>query len=335
MDFTVVAIPDIQNLAQYYPSTLNTMMQAIVNNSTTCAAPFCPASGQWNIEAVLGEGDNVNATDTAQMTVSQTAWNYIAASNIPFLIAIGNHDYDNISERNTTTFDKFFGPSYYAAHFWYGGGFPANSNANSYALVTLGGYPFVLLSMEFYPRCTATGIFATVCAGSTIAVDADAASWAEGVLTANSERQAIIVTHAYLDSWPDTHRMDDSDPTVFGVAGPNWLNGVEMNSTIVQHSSVALVVNGHFPNASYSAHIAPQETNSVGALVSEVFSNYQNDMANSWIALFKFRPSLGQIEVYHYSVSLAGFDPNFPMYTLQWNPKRNRMAVERPKDRMR
>ena len=323
-DFTIVLLPDIQNLTQYNGFLLTAMMNAIVANKDTCTAPFCPTSGQWNIQAVMGLGDNTNSTDSGQMTAAQTAWNILKNAGLVVLVPMGNHEFDGASPagRLTTVFDSFFGPSFYAGKSWYGGGFPEGSSANLYELATIEGYPLLLMGLEFYPRCTATGIFATVCAGSTTTVDT--ASWAESILTANAARQAIVESHGYVTPLNGSvHRVLNTDtygPNDYSLGGANWLNGAELYSTLVQNNNIVVMAGGHFIGGAYHGHISPQGTNALWHPVAEIFSDAQDDVNNNYITLLKFRPSLSKIEVYNYIQSAGAFDHNFPMYTLDWTP---------------
>lgn len=320
-DFTVVLIPDTQYLTESYPATLNAMMTAVVANRTTCVAPFCPLSGEWNIQAVMGLGDVANLA--SEMATGRAAWDIIKASGLPFVIPPGNHDYDtiNLGSRAITIFDAQFGPAYYSGLSWYGGGFPSGSNANMYAQVTIEGYPFVLMGLEILPRCAATGIFATACAGST--ATEDAASWAQSILTANSNRQALIATHVYLTPIGGTHRIVDGGqwgPTDMGYGGASNLNGPDLYSTLVQQNNVVGVFCGHIVGSAKHAYISPQVNNAQGKPISEIMSNFQEDSTNSWVTLLKFRPSLGRIEVYNYSPSLGTLNATYPMYQLDWTP---------------
>jgi len=308
-DFSIAFIPDMQNQTQYNTLLLNNMFHTIVNNAVTCTSPFCPASGQWNTQAVLSLGDNTNTACGGQMATARAGWDIVKTSGIPFLVTIGNHDYNSQDpvSRVTSCFDTQFGPTYYSGLSWYGGGYPEGSNANSYALVTIEGHQLLLMTLEFYP--TAADI-----------------TWATGVLGAHPGRQVILTTHAYVtpeDAVPHPHRVLDGDtygPTSYSLGGSCCLNGPEMFAALVQAYDIVVVNGGHFLDGPYHAHISPQATNGAGHPVAELFSDYQNDINNSWFTIVKFRDSIGKLEVYTYSYNLGVFDPNFPMYTLDWTP---------------
>jgi len=120
-DFTIAVLPDTQNEAQYYPAALNAEIQWIVDHAV-----------DQNVAMVLGEGDIVNNTfDTVELQNADSAFRLLDNAQIPYLLAIGNHDYDGAnpkSSRTATVFNQWFGPARYAARPYYGNNFPSGSN---------------------------------------------------------------------------------------------------------------------------------------------------------------------------------------------------------------
>jgi hypothetical protein len=120
-DFTIVALPDTQNEAQFFPATLNAELQWIVDH----------ASDQ-NIQMVLGEGDIVNNTsDIIELQNADASFRLLDNAGVPYLLAIGNHDYEGANpkgSRTVTTFNQWFGPLRYAGRPYYGANFPSGSN---------------------------------------------------------------------------------------------------------------------------------------------------------------------------------------------------------------
>jgi hypothetical protein len=188
-DFSIVVLPDTQNEAQFFPQVLNSEIQWIVTNQTAL-----------NIQAVLGEGDIVNdGAATAQQQNADAAVRLLDSAEIPYLLAIGNHDYDAANpkaSRSVTGFNQWFGPARYASKPYYKGNFPTGSNENFYGVISIGGKSFLLMALEYYPRAAAM-------------------SWASSILQANPDKEAIIVTHNYefvdgtRESRCDTQDMPD------------------------------------------------------------------------------------------------------------------------------
>src|ERR1700761_5248696 len=143
-DFSVVVLPDTQFYSQSYPKIYIAQTQWIVNNSAN-----------YNIQFVLGEGDIVNiAEQPVQWQNADAAIRLLDNANIPYVLALGNHDYadENPSDRETTAFKSYFGPSRYAQYSWYMGGYPSGTNDNFYAVFTVNGKQYLILALEFVPR---------------------------------------------------------------------------------------------------------------------------------------------------------------------------------------
>ncbi len=149
-DFSVVVLPDTQFYSESHPAIFTAQTQWIVNNSAN-----------YNIQFVLGEGDIVNVADTpAQWQNADAAVKLLDNANIPYVLPLGNHDYDgfNPSARGTTAFNTYFGPSRYANYSWYMGGYPGGTNDNFYAVFTVNGKQYLILALEFLPRQAVPGL---------------------------------------------------------------------------------------------------------------------------------------------------------------------------------
>ena len=123
-DFTVVALPDPQNYTQL----------------------------------VLEVGDSVNnALDPTQWQNADHLIVTLDQTNVPYAIAIGNHDYDTLppTTRKASCFNQHFSPSRYSAKPYYGASnFPSGSNENFYETFTWGGKSYLILVLEYVPRAS-------------------------------------------------------------------------------------------------------------------------------------------------------------------------------------
>lgn len=275
-DFSIVVLPDTQNESQFFPQVLNSEIQWIVTNQAAL-----------NIQAVLGEGDIVNdGAATAQQQNADAAFRLLDSAAIPYLLAIGNHDYDGAapkSGRPVTGFNQWFGPARYAAKPYYKGNFPTGSNENFYGVVSIGGKNYLLMVLEYYPR-------------------AEAMTWATGILQANPDKEAIIVTHNYefvdgtRESQCDTQDMPPGNAT-----------GNDMWSTLRKLPNVIMVLNGHLTNGQ-SAHRT--DVADTGTLVNEMFVNYQTfpNGGDGWLRILTFHPSTNSISAQTYSPFLNQFE---------------------------
>jgi hypothetical protein len=274
-DFSIVVLPDTQNEAQFFPQVLNNEIQWIVTNHTAL-----------NIQAVLGEGDIVNdGASTAQQQNADAAFRLLDSAGIPYLLAIGNHDYDGANPktgRPVTGFNQWFGPARYAAKTFYKGNFPAGSNENFYGIISIGGKNFLFLVLEYYPR-------------------PEAMTWAAGILQANPDKETIIVTHNYefVDGTRES-RCDTQDMP------PGNATGDDMWATLRKFPNVIMVLNGHLTNAQ-SAHRT--DIADTGTLVNEMFVNYQTfpDGGDGWLRILTFHPSTNSVSAQTFSPFLNQF----------------------------
>ena len=277
-DFSIVLLPDTQNEAQYYPQQLDAQTQWVVDNQSSL-----------NIQAVLGLGDIVNdgASDLQQQN-ADAAVRTLDNAGIPYFLAIGNHDYDGgnagAALRDAAGFDKWFGPARYAGKPYYVGNYPAGSNENFYGVLTINGKQYLILVLEYYPRPSAV-------------------QWAQSILAANPDKEAIIVTHAYMyvdGTTVDTCDAQDMDPSSSTYGDQLW------SQLVSQYPNIIMTVNGHFTNA-LGARRADLGVN--GNLVNEMFSNYQDQPngGNGWLRILTFHPASNTIDVKTYSPTLQQY----------------------------
>src|SRR6185369_8078214 len=175
-EFTIIALPDTQFYSALNPQIFAAQTQWIANHVR-----------DQNIKLVVGLGDIVDGGgDLAQWQNADAAVRLLDGK-VPYMMAIGNHDYDqnNPAGRTASTqnFNAFFGPARYAGAAWYKGSFPAGSNENFYGVVNINGRNYLIVVLEFAARDSAL-------------------AWADGILKANQDKDVIIVTHmfTYMDN---------------------------------------------------------------------------------------------------------------------------------------
>jgi 2',3'-cyclic-nucleotide 2'-phosphodiesterase (5'-nucleotidase family) len=131
-DFTVVALPDTQFYSSTYPQIFASQTQWIANNAT-----------QLNIQLVLGLGDIVDGGGVTTQWQNADAAMRILDGKVPYLMAMGNHDFDKNDPASRTAsshnFNTYFGPPRYAGQSWYQGNYPTGSNENFYGTFTING----------------------------------------------------------------------------------------------------------------------------------------------------------------------------------------------------
>lgn len=275
-DFSIIVLPDTQNEAQFFPSVLDSQTSWIVNNQQAL-----------NIQMVLGVGDIVNdGADPAQQANADAAVRLLDNAGVPYMLAIGNHDYDGANpkaSRSVTGFNQTFGPARYSTYGYYQGMFPTGSNENFYGVLTIDGQQYLFLALEYRPRSTAL-------------------SWAESILNNNSTMQAIVFTHSYL---LQTGKREDLCDTQ-DMPLPANADGEDMWGRLRKHANVIMVLNGHF-TAGNSSHRTDVGDN--GNLVNQIFTNFQTvaNGGDGWLRIITFHPATNSISVQTYSPFLNQF----------------------------
>ncbi len=299
-DFTIIALPDTQYYSESYPQTFTAQTQWIVNNASTL-----------NVQMVLGLGDIVNtATNAWEYQNADTSVKLLENANIPYLLAIGNHDYSNSDDASgrtseTTNFNTYFGPSRYKNYSWYKGQYPAGSNENFYGILTINGKTYLFLMLEFYPRDSAL-------------------AWANSVLAAYPSAEVIVVTHAnvYIDS-SLVSLCDQINAQTYNVGADNNGDGL-WTKFISQHSNISIVLSGHFAWTDSTAEGVGTRTDLGvnGNIVNQMLSDYQ-EMTNGgdgYLRILKFSPSQNTISVSTYSPTLNAYlSDSKNQFTLQWH----------------
>ncbi|MES2220566.1 MAG: carboxypeptidase regulatory-like domain-containing protein, partial [Acidobacteriota bacterium] len=283
-------LPDTQFYSESHPDIFNEQTQWIVNNQKN-----------YNIQFVLGEGDIVNtAEQPGQWQNANGAIKLLDNANIPYVMAIGNHDYgdEDPSTRDTSAYNSYFGPSRYASYNWYMGGYPSGTDDNFYAEFTVNGKQYLVLALEFVPQ------------DATLA-------WAKTVLDANPDKEIIVLAHSF--TFTDSTRADQCDNDDMPAAGNNQGEDV-WQKLLIYYPNLSLVLNGHSfigNNAARRVDLGLQHN-----LVNEILSDYQN-LANGgdgWMRIMSFRPNLNRIDVTSYSPYLNQYltDPS-DQFSITWH----------------
>jgi len=273
-DFTIVVLPDTQYYSASYPQIFNAQTRWIADNRDAL-----------NIQLVIGVGDIVDGPMEIAQWQNADAAVRLLDGVVPYVLAIGNHDYDNVlpGARQVTNFNQWFGPSRYAGYSWYGGNYPDGSNENFYATVRLGGRSYLVLALEYIPRQSAL-------------------DWADGILRANADKPVILVTHSYM--YRDNTTVDPCD-TADNTASTktNGADGMTMWRQFVgQYPNITTVLSGHILGVGQRSDIGVN-----GNLVNQMLVDYQGwaNGGNGYLRIMTFQPSIGRVQVQTYSPYLG------------------------------
>lgn len=274
-EFTLIALPDTQYYNRDFPDIFHAQTQWIADHVQ-----------DQRIKMVLGLGDIVDdGADSAQWRNADSAVRLLDGA-VPYMMAIGNHDYASAKPAARTSgaqgFNSFFGPARYSSASWYRGSFPAGSNENFYGVVNINGRDYLILVLEFAPRDSAL-------------------AWADGILKANQDKEAIIVTHAF--TFTDNMRMsrcDINSAASFGVGQDN--DGEDVWWKLVKkYANVRMVLSGHVNTGDGTGHRI--DLGDQGNLVNQMLSDYQSESlgGGGFLRLVRISPSLNRVSVLSYS----------------------------------
>ena len=293
-DFTIVALPDTQHYSQSYPQIFNSQTQWIKDNASAL-----------NIRLVLGEGDIVNGGgDLGQWQNADAAMKTLNGV-VPYMPAIGNHDYDHndppARTASTDNFNSYFGPNRYAGQPWYRGSFTSGSNENFYGVFTISGKAFLVIALEVFPRAAVL-------------------DWANNVISANPDKEVIVLTHGY--EYSDNTRIgrcDEWNNVAFNLSSDNDGDGI-WNHLVRKHPNISLVLSGHVTALDGTGRRA--DLGDSGNLVNQVLADYQTlpNGGNGWLRIMTFHPAQNSIEVKTYSPWLKQYKTDSEnQFTLVWH----------------
>ena len=175
-DFTVVALPDMQFYSESFPKIAVAQTDWIVANREKLHIVYVAQLGD-----LTNQGDGkpeqwANAADALARLENPSTTGLPAG--IPYGVVPGNHDHRG----GTSGFEKVFGVARFTGRPYYGG-HHGNSNSSHFDIVSAGGMDFIVVYIDYDPENP-----------DHAAIDA----WADGVLKANPDRRAIVVSHDLL-----------------------------------------------------------------------------------------------------------------------------------------
>ena len=267
--FTVVLLPDTQNYSEKYPGTYMAQTQWIVESAKAENIKFAIHLG--DIVQHAGNEQQWQVADISHALMEQ------GRKSVPYSVVPGNHDMDKEEKtliRDTTLYDKYFPPSRFERHAWYGGHMGSN-NANNFCTFKADDMKFLVLSLEFAPP-------------------AKTLEWASRVLDGHPEHRVIVATHYHMR--PDGRGKDD---TVYGLGG----NAGEKlwDNLISKHENIFMVVSGHVLGLHHTTSL-----NDAGKPVHEILCDYQGypNGGDGWLQSLRFVPKEDKIYVNAYSPKL-------------------------------
>ncbi|MBS0208650.1 MAG: metallophosphoesterase [Planctomycetes bacterium] len=280
--FTVAVLPDTQHYSEKYPEQFHAQTEWIVANRQ-----------RRNIACVLHLGDVTNHNTAPEWEVAASAMSKLDGA-VPYFMTLGNHDYGEQGkcDQRSTQFQQYFPADKLRAQRGFGGIYDraAERLDNSYYLFSAGGRDFLVLSLEFGPR-------------------GDVIRWANEVAARHRDRQAILITHAYMYydetryDWVQRGKDQKWNPHSYPLAAHSTdiNDGEELWQKLVgKQENFILTLNGHVLNDGLGRTVTPT---AAGRNVHQCLVNFQMkpNGGDGWLRLLEFRPDGTTVEVYDYS----------------------------------
>jgi len=189
-EFTIALLPDAQTYTSQYNGGVIGMLTAqttwIKNNRETENIAYVTQVGDLSEFGDARDEDWINANTAMSVLES-------VSPQIPYGVAVGNHDqlltenpYVGLDDplQPSAHFNQYFGKSRFNGRSYYGGSYvgascPSGKNDSHYDLFSAFGVDFIAIYIEFSY------------AADTAAMN----TWASDLLSTNSNRKGIVVTH--------------------------------------------------------------------------------------------------------------------------------------------
>ena len=209
-------------------------------------SPLMGNRAQWlvdnrsrlNLQFMVATGDTVNwdTPDHSQYEVASKALDRLTAAGIPYTMALGNHDTQaTIGSgtgardpsrsiqlvRDTTVFNRYFTAQDFGG---LSGQFEPGKVDNAYKLYEAGGYRWMVLTLELWPRPAAV-------------------EWARKVVAQHPGHNVIIATHSYLTGSGSIEQSNGG----YGATSPQYL----FDNLVKLYPNIKMVFSGHTGTSAY------------------------------------------------------------------------------------
>ncbi len=281
--FTVAVLPDTQNYSEKFPANFLAQTQWIVDQQQA-----------RNIAFVLHLGDITNHNTAPEWQNAVKAMDLLHGK-VPYAMVPGNHDYSangRCADR-TTQLNEYFPLARFQEQGTLGGTYDKEPERmeNSYHLYSVGDRKLVVIGLEFGPR-------------------RDVVRWANEVAARHADREAILITHAYMYfdetryDWKKYGTKQNWNPHAYVVAkatNDDVLDGEELWTELVsRHENFIMTLNGHVLNDGLGriATATPGHRDVHQMLVNFQMKPHGGD---GWLRLLEFRPDGQTVQVCDYS----------------------------------
>lgn len=280
--WSIIAIPDSQHDAAFYPEVFQRQMEWIAAHKES-----------HRIRMALHEGDVTDDNGLRQWGRVRKAMDALKAAQVPYSITTGNHDVEVVEGKSVsrvTKLNDFFKEADYA-HSPAFGVFQPGRVENSWHEFDSSWGRMLVLSLEFGPP-------------------REVLAWARRVIAERRPVRTILLTHAYLCSDGSRYDYDtkgsSQSATPRGYPIPGITDGeIVWRELVAKEDTIRLVVCGHTigNGAGYLA-----SRNEAGNICHQVMANYQMQVrpargygSGGFLLLMRFLPDKHTVQFRTYS----------------------------------
>ncbi len=269
--WSLVAIPDSQHDAAFYPEVFQRQMEWIAAHKDS-----------HHIKMALHEGDVTDDNGLRQWGRVRKAMDALKAARVPYSITTGNHDVEVVNGKSVsrvTKLNDFFKEADYGDSPAFGLQQPGRVENSWHELDSSWGRMLVL-SLEFGPP-------------------REVLAWARGIIAERRPRRTILLTHAYLCAdgtrYDYDAKGDSQSATPRGYPISGITDGeIVWRELVAKEDSLRLVVCGH-TIGNGAAYLASR--NDAGNTCHQVMANYQMQVrpargygSGGFLLLMRFLP---------------------------------------------
>jgi 3',5'-cyclic AMP phosphodiesterase CpdA len=284
--WTLVVLPDTQDMAQHFPAAFIRQTEWIVAHRE-----------RHDIRFVVHEGDITNNNAPAEWENAREAMSRLSSAGIPYALLPGNHDLGiggKAADRSTLLNDYFDSNDY--RHSRSVGYFESGRMENSWHKFVTPLGEFLIVALEFGPRD-------------------EVLEWADGVIRRHPEHRVIVVTHAYLYSDSTRYDLDRHgtaqrwNPRSYPLhtKGISSVNDAEQlwQKLVRKHKNIQFVLSGHVLNDGAGYLLS---TGDHRQKIHQILANYQAAVVprrpyggGAFLRLMQFLPDGKTVQVRSYS----------------------------------
>lgn len=196
-----------------------------------------------NIAYVVHLGDITDRNTELEWTRAKDAMYKLEEDNIPYGMAVGNHDeYPNETFKygNPATFyTKYFGTEHFKNKPWYGGQLETNGNSdNHFDVFTANGQKFLAMYFGYNEENKRVK-------ERDVAYEKRVMHWADSILEKYADHKAILITHSMLNRTKTTKSEIMPGTSREDVMPDFTRQGKQIYSMAKNHPNVFLMLGGH------------------------------------------------------------------------------------------